>query len=172
MTIPLGDGHVPSILAAFDLGPWGRLSDGPVASGRLGSIWRLDTERGSWAVKQLGDVPDEELAELLGGAAFQEAALAAGIPTPAPRRTRAGELIACPDGARVRLHAWVELHEPIYGITSQRIAIEPPAAGGLVFVLTPNDIDVVDFDNAQLEKRTDDFLLHRGDRELRVVREK
>jgi Ser/Thr protein kinase RdoA (MazF antagonist) len=112
VTIPLGDGHVPSILAAFDLGPSGRLSDGPVASGRLGSIWRLDTERGSWAVKQLGDVPDEELAELLEGAAFQEAALAAGIPTPAPRRTRAGELIACPDGVRVRLHAWVELHEP------------------------------------------------------------
>jgi aminoglycoside phosphotransferase (APT) family kinase protein len=105
-------GHVPSILAAFDLGPWGRLSDGPVASGRLGAIWRLDTERGSWAVKQVGDVPDEELAELLEGAAFQEAALAAGMPTPAPRRTRAGEHIAGLDGVRVRLHAWVELHEP------------------------------------------------------------
>jgi hypothetical protein len=105
-------GHVPSILAAFDLGPWGRLSDGPVASGRLGAIWRLDTERGSWAVKQVGDVPDEELAELLEGAAFQEAALAAGIPTPTLRRTRVGEHIAGLDGVRVRLHAWAELHEP------------------------------------------------------------
>ncbi len=51
--MPLADRHVPGILAAFDLGSRGRLSDGPVASGRLGSIWRLDTEMGSWAIKQV-----------------------------------------------------------------------------------------------------------------------
>ena len=106
------DGHVPSILAAFDLGTWGRLSDGPVASGRLGSIWRLDTDSGSWAVKQVGALPDADLAELVEGAAFQEAALAAGVPTPALRRTRASELIADCGGVRVRLHAWVDLHDP------------------------------------------------------------
>ena len=44
----LGD-HVPELLIAFDLGSWGRLSNGPVARGRLGSIWRLDTEGGTWA---------------------------------------------------------------------------------------------------------------------------
>ena len=87
----LDDAHVPAILAAFGLGSWGRLSDGPVASGRLGSIWRLDTERGSWAVKQVGESSDDEVAELLEGAAFQEAVLAAGFRTPAVRRTRAGE---------------------------------------------------------------------------------
>src|SRR3954462_2415506 len=108
VTIAPDDGHVPAVLAAFDLGSWGRLSDGPVASGRLGSIWRLDTERGSWALKQ---VPDGDVAELLEGAAFQEAALAAGVPTPAIRRTRADELIADCVGARVRLHAWVDLHD-------------------------------------------------------------
>ena len=108
----LDDGQVPSILTAFDLGSWGRLSDGPVASGRLGSIWRLDTERGSWAVKQVGDISAEELAELLEGAAFQEASLAAGVPTPAVRRTRAGEHIADCGEVRVRLHAWVDLHDP------------------------------------------------------------
>src|SRR3954451_24971097 len=109
--IRLDDDDVPTILAAFDLGSWGRLSDGPVASGRLGSIWRLDTERGSWAIKQVGEIPDEDLAELLEGAAFQEAALAAGVPTPAVRRTRAGELIADCAGTRLRLHAWVDLHD-------------------------------------------------------------
>ena len=114
--MPLDDGHVPSILAAFDLGSWGRLSDGPVASGRLGSIWRLDTEGGSWAVKQVGDVPAAELAELLEGAAFQEASLAAGVPTPAVRRTRAGEHIADCGEVRVRLHAWVDLHDPDAGL--------------------------------------------------------
>ena len=112
VTIPVNDGHVPSILAAFDLGSWGRLSDGPVASGRLGSILRLDTDSGSWAIKPVGDIPDEDLAELLEGAAFQEAALAAGVPTPAVRRTRAGEHIAECGGVRVRLHAWVDLHDP------------------------------------------------------------
>jgi Ser/Thr protein kinase RdoA (MazF antagonist) len=113
VTIPLGNAHVPAILAAFGLGPRGELSDGPVASGRLGSIWRLDTERGAWAVKQVGDeVSDDELAALLDGAAFQEAALAAGVPTPAVRRTRAGELVGELDGVRVRLHAWVDLDDP------------------------------------------------------------
>jgi Ser/Thr protein kinase RdoA (MazF antagonist) len=112
VTAPLNDSHVPSILAAFDLGSQGRLSDGAVASGRLGSIWRLDTERGSWAVKQVGEMPDEGLAGLLEGAAFQEAALAAGVPTPAVRRTRAGELIADCGGVQVRIHAWVDLHDP------------------------------------------------------------
>jgi Ser/Thr protein kinase RdoA (MazF antagonist) len=112
VTIPLNDGHVPSILAAFDLGSWGTLSDGPVANGRLGAIWRLDAESGSWAVKQVGDIPDEDLADLCEGAAFQEAALAAGVPTPAVRRTRAGEYIADCGAVRVRLHAWVDLHDP------------------------------------------------------------
>jgi hypothetical protein len=112
MTIPLDDRHVPSILAAFDLGTWGRLSDGPVANGRLGSIWRLDAESGSWAVKPVGDIPAEDLAGLIEGARFQEAALAAGVSTPAVRRTRAGEHIADCGGVRVRLHAWLELHDP------------------------------------------------------------
>jgi len=124
-TIPLDDGHVPAILAAFDLGSWGRLSDGPVASGRLGSIWRLDTERGSWAIKQVGDIPDEGLAGLLDGAAFQEAALAAGVPTPPVRRTRTGEHIAECGGVRVRLHAWVDLCDP-------DVSLDPLDVGRLV----------------------------------------
>jgi len=66
--------------------------------------------------------------------------------------------------------AWVELYEPIYGIASPRFAIDPPAAGGLLFVLTPNDIDTVDFADARVERRSDDFVLHHPDRELRLVR--
>jgi Ser/Thr protein kinase RdoA (MazF antagonist) len=125
VAIPLTDGHVPCILDAFDLGSWGRLSDGPVASGRLGSIWRLDTERGSWAVKQVGDVGEEQVAELLEGAGFQEAVLAAGISTPAVRRTRAGQVIADCGGVRVRLHSWVDLHDA-------HPSLDPVAVGQLV----------------------------------------
>ena len=67
---------------------------------------------------------------------------------------------------------WVELAEPIHGVASQRFAIDPPVGGGLVFVIAPNDIDTVDFADAELERRGDDFVLHRGARELRLVREK
>jgi Ser/Thr protein kinase RdoA (MazF antagonist) len=128
MRIQLADGHVPELLTAFDIGPWGRLSEGPVASGKLGSIWRLDTEGGSWAVKQVGDAPDDELAAMLEGAAFQEAALAAGVPTPGVRRTRSGELIADTGDVRVRLHAWVDLHEP-------HVDLDPIELGQLVAAL-------------------------------------
>ena len=68
--------------------------------------------------------------------------------------------------------AWVELVEPIYDVVSPRFVIDPPAAGGLVFVLTPNDIEVVDFRNDRFEKRSDDFVLHLGERTLKMVREK
>ena len=68
--------------------------------------------------------------------------------------------------------AWVELVEPIYEIVSPRFVIDPPSAGGLVFVLTPNDIEVVDFRNDRFEKRSDDFVLHLGERTLKMVREK
>lgn len=74
--------------------------------------------------------------------------------------------------AQPRRIAWVELVEPIYGVVSPRFTIDPPVAGALVFVLTPNDIGTVDFQNAQLEKRSDDFVLHRGERALRLVRER
>jgi hypothetical protein len=68
--------------------------------------------------------------------------------------------------------AWVELYEPIHGVASQRFAIDPPAAGGLVFVLTPNDIGTVDFDQTPVHRRSDDFVLDRRGRELRLVRER
>ena len=35
----------------FALGQAVRLSDGPVARGKQGLVWRLDTAEGSWAVK-------------------------------------------------------------------------------------------------------------------------
>jgi Ser/Thr protein kinase RdoA (MazF antagonist) len=104
--------HVPAILDAFDLGSWGRLSDGPVASGRLGSIWRLDTGRGAWAVKQVGDATGPDLAAVLEGASFQEAAHAAGVPAPGVCRTRPGGLIAELSDVRVRLDAWIDMREP------------------------------------------------------------
>ena len=109
----LDDLDLPHLLAAFGLSEPARLSDGPVASGRLGSIWRLDTADGSWAVKQVAtNASADEIAELLDGAAFQEAAVGAGIPAPAIRRSTAGRIVADLGGIRVRINAWVALQPP------------------------------------------------------------
>jgi Ser/Thr protein kinase RdoA (MazF antagonist) len=117
--------HVPALLAAFGLGADGRLSDAPVASGRVGSIWRLDTDGGSWAVKEVRAARGRELREVTEGAAFQEAALAAGVPVPAVRRTNGGALIADLGGARARVVEWVDLRSP-------DIRLDPGDVGRLV----------------------------------------
>jgi hypothetical protein len=79
----------------FGLGGAARLSDGPVARGKQGLVWRLDTAEGSWAVKvpfrQCGavKVPFRQCGEdeVRSATAFQEAACAAGVPAPRVRRT-------------------------------------------------------------------------------------
>jgi Ser/Thr protein kinase RdoA (MazF antagonist) len=124
----LGPDAVEALVAAFDLGASGDLSAGPVARGRLGSIWRLDTDGGSWAVKEEDDLIDADLPELLGGAAFQEAALAAGVRVPAVRRSATGDVFATIDGVPVRVFAWVDLDPP-------DITLDPVAIGRLVAAL-------------------------------------
>ena len=63
----------------FDLGDGADMT-GPVARGELGQIWRLRTIGGSFAIKEWFDeIPRNELLE---GAAFQEAASAAGVACP------------------------------------------------------------------------------------------
>jgi Ser/Thr protein kinase RdoA (MazF antagonist) len=126
--MPLHSGHVPAILASFDLGPDGRLSDRPVARGRLGAIWRLDTDHGAWAVKEEDELTDDDLPEIVEGAAFQEAAVGAGVRAPGIRRTRDGELFAAVGDTHVRVQAWVDLDPP-------SIDVDPAAVGRLVAAL-------------------------------------
>jgi Ser/Thr protein kinase RdoA (MazF antagonist) len=91
----------------FALGPAARLSDGPVARGRQGLVWRLDTADGSWAVKvPFGPSGEDEARR---ATAFQEAARAAGVPTPQVRRTTAGSVWATIEGKQVRVYEWVDL---------------------------------------------------------------
>ena len=82
---------------------WGRRAPvgAPVASGRVGAIWRLDTEAGGWAVKEVGALRRGELRSITEGAAFQEAALSrySGVPA-SVRRTVDGRLIADTGDAR------------------------------------------------------------------------
>ncbi len=98
----------------FALGGGARLSGGPVARGKQGVVWRLDTANGSWAVKVALNESSEEEARLSAG--FQEAAYLAGVPTPQIRRTTDGCVFADVGGRLVRVYEWVDLEAPDTGL--------------------------------------------------------
>ena len=79
----------------------------PVTRGAMGSIFRVDTTRGSWAVKELfawnpGDNAEEE-------AELRAAARALGVTVPLEVRALSGQLVADVDGTRYRVFEWVDL---------------------------------------------------------------
>src|SRR5215471_13320288 len=99
-----------AIAASYELG----VPDGDpvyVARGEQGLIWRLDTQNGSWAVKELL-LPATE-ADAAADVRFQLAARAARIPLPLPRRTRDGRVVLPADEAgsswSTRVYEWVDL---------------------------------------------------------------
>jgi Ser/Thr protein kinase RdoA (MazF antagonist) len=121
----LSSADASRVADAFDLGAT-RLMTGPVARGVIGQVWRLETDRGTWAVKEWFAAPDmEELAE---GVAFQDAAMAAGVPAPPVARTPSGDWSSDLDGAPIRVQGWVDLRD-------RDPSIEPTAVGGLVGLL-------------------------------------
>lgn len=103
------------------------------ARGELGLIFRLDTERGSFAVKE-SLVPVDE-AGAAADVAFQRAAAAAGVRLPPPVPTVDGRVVA--DGFRV--YAWVDL-DPSGAVTVAELGtvaarlhgVGHPAAGPVV----------------------------------------
>jgi Ser/Thr protein kinase RdoA (MazF antagonist) len=94
------------VARVFELGAGARLT-GTVERGEQGQIWQVETDRGRWAVKLAFGAPRETDGE---DAAFQEAARAAGVPTPEVVRTGAGEVFADVGGAQVRVYGWVDVH--------------------------------------------------------------
>lgn len=112
----------PPIAAAFELGQ-GAAMTGPVARGVIGQVWRLETERGTWAVKEWFEQPD--VAELAEGVAFQDEAVALGVPAPSTVRTPGGDWMIVVDEAPVRVQVWVDLREP-------DTSLDPERVGGLV----------------------------------------
>jgi aminoglycoside phosphotransferase (APT) family kinase protein len=94
----------------FGLDGAARLSDGPVARGKQGVVWRLETADASWAVKVPFDRSGED--DVRASTLFQEAAHAAGVPTPRVRRTTEGTVFATVGGQQVRVYEWVELLAP------------------------------------------------------------
>jgi Ser/Thr protein kinase RdoA (MazF antagonist) len=85
------------------------------ARGELGRIWRLETIRGTWAVKELLRF-DAQTVEQAARAdvVFQEAAIRAGIPMPRPVLAKSGDVTTRFDDReggtrRVRVYSWVDL---------------------------------------------------------------
>jgi hypothetical protein len=69
-----------------------------------------------------------------------------------------------------RIPRWVEVREPIYGITAPRYELTEADGGKLRVIIEPNDIGVVDFDGACAEKSERGLTLHRREGEMRFVR--
>ena len=122
----------------FALGQAARLSDGPVARGKQGLVWRLDTADGSWAVKVPFDRSSED--EVHVAAAFQEAACAAGVPVPQVRRTTEGRVFAAIEGRQVRVYEWVDLRAPDTRLDPERVGAVV-AAIHRVSVTDPSPLD-------------------------------
>ncbi len=89
---------------------YGAALDGPFASGEQGDVWRLETDRGRWAVKALSEnLTNADVDEAV---RFQQAAIDAGIGSPGVRLTLDGRVITSIDDKTVRVYDWVDLREP------------------------------------------------------------
>lgn len=69
-----------------------------------------------------------------------------------------------------RTPRWIELTEPIHRVPLARTAF--PGSGKFLAVLVPNDIGVVDFRGACLERTDSGFVLHRAEGDMRFVAER
>jgi len=98
------------LVTRFDLGANPVLSPAPVARGEQGQVWRLDTDRGSFAVKE-GFRP-VSADDVRNAAEFSAAARARGICTPLVLADTHGEFIAEIGSAQIRVHEWIDLLPP------------------------------------------------------------
>jgi Ser/Thr protein kinase RdoA (MazF antagonist) len=125
------------IAELFGLGRVVRLSDGPVARGKQGVVWRLDTSDGRWALKAPFSSSAEDEVEVT--TSFQERAYDAGVPTPQVRRSTGGRVFAVVGGTQVRVYDWVDLGAPdprldpelVGSVVAAMHRLAVPAVGGV-----------------------------------------
>lgn len=114
--------HADEVATAYELGQVSGL--GFVARGQQGRVWRLDTDAGPVAIKELLVRQLSADAEL--DVAYQEAILATGaVPMPRPLRTRTGSVLVEHGGHQLRAYDWVDLARSDTGQ-------DPAAIGALV----------------------------------------
>jgi hypothetical protein len=118
----LDDWHAEEIASRYSLGADASLS-GHVARGELGQVWQLVASRGLFAVKELFEPLAE--ANVREEADYQEAARAAGVPTPAIIRANDGCVLSQLGQLQVRVYEWVDLCE-------RDAHLDPVEVGGIV----------------------------------------
>ncbi len=99
--------HWPDVAAAYDLGP---VRGEPVfaARGAQGRVWRLQTGRGSYAVKEL--IVRQCESDAAQDFSYQEAVLAAGsVLLPDPIRTRQGRVLIELGSHQLRVYRWMDM---------------------------------------------------------------
>ncbi|MDB5721875.1 MAG: hypothetical protein JWP15_2493 [Alphaproteobacteria bacterium] len=69
-----------------------------------------------------------------------------------------------------RKPAWIEMAVPMHELVSPRFALDPAAGNAFTFVLTPNDLGLVDFEGVVLDLVPGKLVMHRGLGELVFVR--
>ena len=69
-----------------------------------------------------------------------------------------------------RIPRWVELREAIYDITAPRFELTEADGGKLRAIIVPNDIGLVNFEEACAEKTERGLTLHRAEGAMRFVR--
>jgi Ser/Thr protein kinase RdoA (MazF antagonist) len=99
--------HAPAIARAYGVGtPVKEMI--MVARGEQGRVWRLDTESGAFAIKEL--IIRLTPADAVADVAYQEVVLATGaVPMPRPIRTVTGEVLVDVAGYQIRAYEWVDL---------------------------------------------------------------
>jgi Ser/Thr protein kinase RdoA (MazF antagonist) len=99
--------HGPTIARAYGVGtPIRKMI--MLGRGEQGRVWRLDTDTGVFAIKELviRQLPADAVADV----AYQEAVLATGaVQMPRPIRTVAGQVLVDVAGHQVRAYEWVDL---------------------------------------------------------------
>lgn len=93
-----------------------------VAAADAGYRWLLPTERGRWAVQSLDTwLP---IVDIETGVKLQEAAAVAGVLSPAPVRSTAGEFVETIGGHRWRVTAWLHDGPPLLAPASSAVTRE------------------------------------------------
>ncbi|MCU1367032.1 MAG: aminoglycoside phosphotransferase [Ilumatobacteraceae bacterium] len=120
--LDLGPPDLARLLDRFDLGDGATIA--PAADrGQQGSVWKLTSSRGAFAVKTMFETwTEDEVAE---PAEFQQLVHAAGVAVPGVVRTVDGGVLADVDGRTVRVYDWVDLRAP-------NPLLDPSAVGAVV----------------------------------------
>lgn len=69
-----------------------------------------------------------------------------------------------------RVPRWIDLREPVYGVSAPRFMLDETDDGRLRAIIVPNDMGVVDFDGACAEPADRGLTLHRPEGTMRFVR--